>query len=96
MSQILTSINNNIFTHSPFTFEMQIEKITEFYRQKATNYISNPVIVIDILHVKKRFVLAVVVFYILSTQLESTSPSESIHALHKCKKTIRISTALFF
>ena len=64
MSQILTSINNNIFTHSPFTFEMQIEKITEFYRQKATNYTSNPVIVIDILHVKKRFVLAVVVFYI--------------------------------
>lgn len=64
MSQILTSINNNIFTHSAFTFEMQIEKITEFYRQKATNYISNPVIVIDILHVKKRFVLAVVVFYI--------------------------------
>lgn len=73
---------------------MQIEKIAKFYRQQTTNYISNPVIVIDILHVKKRFVLAVVVFYILSTQLESTSPSESIHALHKCKKTIRISTAL--
>ena len=43
---------------------MQIEKIAKFYRQQTTNYISNPVIVIDILHVKKRFALAVVVFYI--------------------------------